>query len=119
MWTAETSETSFVALDALRTVPTQRSSGEFLHHLDRLEAIRAFDLRPSPPKGVPATTLERLARVARAGKPSAIAALQEPRRTATVAALFHTLETAAQDDAAELELSAEERERLDSLICSG
>src|SRR3546814_3906757 len=33
---------------------------------------------------------------------SAIAALQEPRRTATVAALFHTLEAAAQDDAAEL-----------------
>jgi len=98
----EASESSFAALDALRTVPTQRSSSEFLHHLDRLEAIRAFDLRPSPPKGVPVASLERLARVARAGKPSAIAALQEPRRTATVAALFHTLETAAQDDAAEL-----------------
>ena len=98
----ETNEASFTALDALRTVPRQRSSGELLLHLDRLEAIRAFDLRPSPPKGVPAATLERLARVARAGKPSAIAALQEPRRTATVAALFHTLEAAAQDDAAEL-----------------
>jgi hypothetical protein len=95
----EGSESGFAALDALRTVPTQRSSGEFLHHLDRLEAIRAFDLRPSPPRGVPAASLERLARV---GKPSAIAALQEPRRTATVAALFHTLEAAAQDDAAEL-----------------
>ena len=98
----EINEASFAALDALRTVPRQRSSGEFLLHLDRLDAIRAFDLRPSPPKGVPAASLERLARVARAGKPSAIAALQEPRRTATVAALFHTLETAAQDDAAEL-----------------
>ena len=98
----ETSQASFAALDALRTVPTQRSSGELLLHLDRLEAIRAFDLRPSPPNGVPVASLERLARVARAGKPSAIAALQEPRRTATVAALFHTLETAAQDDAAEL-----------------
>ena len=98
----EDSETKFVALDSLRTVPTQRSPSEFLLHLDRLEAIRAFELRPSPPPGVPAATLERLARVARAGKPSAIAALQEPRRTATVAALFHTLETAAQDDAAEL-----------------
>lgn len=96
------SETKFAALDSLRTVPTQRSPSEFLLHLDRLEAIRAFDLRPSPPPGVPAATLERLARVARSGKPSAIAALQEPRRTATVAALFHTLETAAQDDAAEL-----------------
>lgn len=98
----EDGKTSFAALDALRTVPTRRSSSEFLHHLDRLEAIRAFDLRPSPPQGVPAATLERLARVARAGKPSAIAALREPRRTATVAALFHTLETAAQDDVAEL-----------------
>jgi hypothetical protein len=98
----ETSETGFAALDALRTVPTRRSSSEFLNHLDRLDAIRAFDLRPSPPRGVPAASLERLARVARNGKPSAIAALQEPRRTATVAALFHTLETAAQDDAAEL-----------------
>jgi len=98
----ETSQADFAALDALRTVPRQRTSGELLLHLDRLEAIRAFDLRPAPPKGVPAASLERLARVARAGKPSAIAALQEPRRTATVAALFHTLETAAQDDAAEL-----------------
>ena len=98
----ETSQANFAALDALRTVPRQRTSGELLLHLDRLEAIRAFDLRPASPKGVPAASLERLARVARAGKPSAIAALQEPRRTATVAALFHTLETAAQDDAAEL-----------------
>ena len=98
----ETSKASLADLDALRTVPTQRTSGELLLHLDRLEAIRAFDLRPSPPKGVPAASLERLARVARMGKPSAIAALGEPRRTATVAALFHTLETAAQDDAAEL-----------------
>ena len=93
---------TFAALDALRTVPTKRMPTELYRHLDRLDAIRAFNLRPSPPRGVPAATLERLARVARVGKPSAIAALQEPRRTATIAALFHTLEAAAQDDAAEL-----------------
>jgi TnpA family transposase len=93
---------AFAVLDALRTVPTKRTPTEFYRHLDRLEAVRAFDLRPSPPNGVPAAALERLARVARVGKPSAIAALREPRRTATVAALFHTLEAAAQDDAAEL-----------------
>lgn len=93
---------AFSALDALRTVPTRRAPTEFLHHLDRLDAVRAFNLRPVPPRGVPATTLERLARVARVSKPSAVAALQEPRRTATVAALFYTLEAAAQDDAAEL-----------------
>lgn len=93
---------TFAALDALRTVPSKRMSSELYRHLDRLDAVRAFNLRPAPPRGVPAATLERLARVARVGKPSAIAALQEPRRTATVAALFHTLEAAAQDDAAEL-----------------
>ncbi len=97
---AETSR--FSELDALRTAPTKRRPTEFLAHLDRLDAIRAFNLRPVSPKGVPAATLERLARVARVGKPSAIAALQEPRRTATVAALFYTLEANAQDDAAEL-----------------
>jgi hypothetical protein len=59
-------------------------------------------LQSSPPKGVPPTSLERLPRAARAGKPSAIVVLQEPRRTATVAALFHMLEMEAQDDAAEL-----------------
>ncbi len=93
---------AFAALDALRTVPTKRAPAEFFRHLDRLDAIRAFDLKPTPPQGVPAATLERLARVARTSKPSAIAALQEPRRTATIAALFHTLEATAQDDAAEL-----------------
>lgn len=93
---------AFSALDALRNVPTKRAAGEFLNHLDRLDAVRAYNLRPKPPRGVPAATLERLARVARVSKPSAIAALQEPRRTATVAALFYTLEATAQDDAAEL-----------------
>ena len=97
-----TEPAAFAVLDDLRTAPTKRMPSELYRHLDRLDAIRAFDLRPSPPKGVPAATLERLARIARIGKPSAIAALQEPRRTATVAALFHTLEASAQDDAAEL-----------------
>jgi hypothetical protein len=76
---------AFAALDSLRTVPTKRASTELFRHLDRLEAVRAFGLRPSPPSGVPAATIKRLARVARVGKPPAIAALQEPRRTATVA----------------------------------
>jgi hypothetical protein len=93
---------AFAALDALRTAPTKRAATEFFRHLDRLDAVRAFNLRPSPPRGVPAATIERLARVARASKPSAIIALHEPRRTATIAALFHTLEVVAQDDATEL-----------------
>ncbi len=98
----ENDPVTFSALEALRTVPTRRSPTEFVRHLDRLDAIRAFDLRPVAPRGVPPMVIERLARVARQGKPSAIVALQEPRRTATIAALFYTLEAAAQDDAAEL-----------------
>lgn len=98
----ENDPATFSALDALRTVPTRRSPTEFVRHLDRLDAIRAFNLRPVAPRGVPPMVIERLARVARQGKPSAIMALQEPRRTATIAALFYTLEAAAQDDAAEL-----------------
>ena len=93
---------AFSALETLRTVPTRRSPTELARHLDRLDAIRAFDLRPVAPRGVPPMVIERLARIARQGKPSAIVALQEPRRTATIAALFYTLEAAAQDDAAEL-----------------
>lgn len=89
-------------LGILRAEPLKRRQSDFLKHLDRLDAIRSFDLRPAPPKGVPAIQLERLARVARRAKPSAIAVLKEPRRTATVASLFYTLEASAQDDATEL-----------------
>jgi TnpA family transposase len=99
---SEADPEAFATVDALRTVPRRRTPTEFSAQLDRVDAIRAFHLRPQAPGGVPAASIERLARVARSNKPSAIAALREPRRTATVAAMFHTLEAAAQDDAAEL-----------------
>lgn len=89
-------------LEILRASPLKRRQSDFRTHLDRLDAVRGFGLSLSLPKGVPATQLERLARIARRAKPSAIAALKEPRRTATVAALFYTLEASAQDDAVEL-----------------
>lgn len=50
---------------------------------------------------MPAAPLGRLARSARAAKPANLAAVHEPRRTATLAALFQTLE-AALDGALEL-----------------
>src|SRR3546814_21173271 len=56
---------TFAALDALRTVPSKRMPTELFRHLDRLDAVRAFNLRPAPPREVPPTTLERPARVAR------------------------------------------------------
>jgi hypothetical protein len=93
---------NFGKLEILRASPLKRRQSDFLRHLDRLDALRNFGLRLMPPKGVPSVQLERLSRVARRSKPSAIAALKEPRRTATVAALFYTLEASAQDDATEL-----------------
>jgi len=92
----------FGGLEILRASPLKRRQSDFLRHLDRLDALREFGLHLTPPKGVPSMQLERLSRVARRSKPSAIAALKEPRRTATVAALFYTLEASAQDDATEL-----------------
>ena len=98
----ERDDESLGGLEILRASPLKRQPTQLAKHLDRLEAVRSFGLRPTPPGGVPAVQLERLARVAKTSKPSAIAALQEPRRTATVAALFYTLEASAQDDATEL-----------------
>lgn len=89
-------------LDDLRTAPARRTSTEFIRHLERIDAIRTHGLIPKPPATIPATTIQRLARYARFARPSAIMALAEPRRTATVAALFSTLEAAALDDAVEL-----------------
>lgn len=93
---------ALATLDTLRATPARRAPTELARHLERLRAIKAFDLRPIPPTGIPAAVLERLARVARRSKPSTIAAIQEPRRTAIVVALFLSLEAMAQDDAAEL-----------------
>lgn len=95
-------ETSITDLELLRASPLKRQPTDFFRHLDRVDALREFDFCLAPPKAIPAVQLERLARVARHSKPSAIAALNEPRRTATVAALFYTLEATAQDDATEL-----------------
>ncbi len=113
-------ETRFAAPDSLRTVPTQRSPSEFFtppRH--RLEFISAFDLRPSPPQGVPAAGLgaagagctcwkaicdrrEARARLGVSPRPLRLPpfrsrAEQQPWQRCSV-----QLETAAQDDAAEL-----------------
>jgi TnpA family transposase len=93
-------EVSSATLEELRTVPRRRSPTELLRHLERIDAIRGLGLAPSA--DLPAAPLGRLARSARALKPANLAALHEPRRTATLAALFQTLEAAALDDAVEL-----------------
>jgi len=90
------------ALEELRTVPKRRSPTELLRHFERIDAIRGHGLGLAPSADLPAAPLGRLARAARAAKPANLAALHEPRRTATLAALFQTLEAAALDDAVEL-----------------
>jgi len=91
-----------VTLEELRTAPKRRSPTELLRHLERIDAIRGHGLRRAPSADVPAAPLGRLARSARAAKPANLAPLHEPRRTATLAALFQTLEAAGLDDALEL-----------------
>jgi len=51
---------------------------------------------------LPAAPLGRLARSARTSKPANLPALLEPQRSATLAALFQSLEAVALDDAVEL-----------------
>jgi TnpA family transposase len=89
-------------LETLRTTPRRRSPTELLRHLERIDAIRGRDLGLTPSPDLPAAPLGRLARSARVAKPANLAALHEPRRTATLAALFQTLEAVALDDAVEL-----------------
>lgn len=93
---------TLVALDDLRATPKRRSSTELLRHLKRIDAIREHGLGLVPSPDLPAAPVARLARSARAAKPANLAALHEPRRTATLAALFQTLEAIALDDALEL-----------------
>jgi TnpA family transposase len=89
-------------LDDLRATPKRRSPTELLRHLERIDAIRGHGLGLAPSAELPAAPLARLARSARTAKPANLAALHEPRRTATLAALFQTLEATALDDAVEL-----------------
>ncbi len=89
-------------LEDLRTMPKRRSPTELLRHLERIDAIRSYGLDLARPADLPAAPLGRLARSARTIKPANLAALHEPRRTATLAALFQTLESTALDDAVEL-----------------
>lgn len=89
-------------LGVLRANPLKRRQSDLWVHLDRLDVVRDLNMNLILPKGFPVIQLERLARVARHAKPSAIAALKEPRRTATVAALLFTLEATAQDEVTEL-----------------
>ena len=89
-------------LDDLRATPKRRSPTELLRHLERIDAIREHGFGLTPSVDLPAAPLARLARGARTAKPANLAALHEPRRTATLVALFQTLESTALDDAGEL-----------------
>ena len=93
---------ALATLDDLRAAPKRRTAAELLQHLERIDTIRSHGLGLAPAADLPAAPLERLARNARTAKPANLAALQEPRRTATLAALFQTLEATALDNAVEL-----------------
>ena len=93
---------ALATLDDLRTAPKRRTPAELLRHLERIDTIRSHGLGLAPVADLPSASVGRLARNARTAKPANLAALHEPRRTATLAALFQTLEATALDDAVEL-----------------
>ncbi|HVI37448.1 MAG TPA: Tn3 family transposase [Gaiellales bacterium] len=93
---------TLATLEDLRAAPKRRSPTELLRHMERIGAIRGHGLGLAPCADLPAAPLGRLARSGRITKPANLAALHEPRRTATLAALFRTLEATALDDAVEL-----------------
>ena len=90
------------SIEALRQAPQRFGPTELTRHLERLDAIRALGLAPEAAPAVPAAVIDRLACGARRMRGAALARLPEPRRTATLAALFHALEGIALDDALDL-----------------
>lgn len=91
-----------MTLERLRAAPTRRSPTELIHGLERLDAIRARTIRPIIPASFPSVLLLRLARFGQRVQPAILARMPEPRRTATLVALLHTLEATAQDNALDL-----------------
>ena len=89
-------------IEELRCAPRRLAPGEFMTHLERIDAIRAAALAPKAAPGAPDAVIERLAHAARKMRPAALARLPEPRRSATLAALFGALERIALDEALEL-----------------
>ena len=92
-------------IEELRRAPRRLAPGEFLTHLERIDAIRAANLAPKDAPDAPDApdaVIERLAHAARKMRPAALARLPEPRRSATLAALFGALERIALDEALEL-----------------
>lgn len=91
-----------MTFERLRAAPTRRSPTEPIRGLERLDAIRARTIRPIIPASFPSVLLLRLARFGQRVQPAILARMPEPRRTATLVALLHTLEATAQDDALDL-----------------
>lgn len=89
-------------IEELRRAPRRLAPGEFMSHLERIDAIREENLAPTGVMSVPAAVVERLARSARKIRPAALLRLPDPRRPATLAALFSAMEGIALDEAIEL-----------------
>jgi TnpA family transposase len=87
------------ALDQLRSGPTVISGPALVRAIERIEAVRKFDVRPPMGAHIPASRLASLARYANSSKAAAVARLPSQRRLATLIAFVHTLEATAQDDA--------------------
>ncbi len=89
-------------LDDLRAVPKKFAPGELMRQMERIDLIRAQDISTGQAIAVPDTTIERMARQGRLMRIAAVMRLPEPRKSATLVALFRSLEGIAIDEALSL-----------------
>jgi len=89
-------------LDRLRKPPTTANAAGILVALQRLTDVRDLGVQQDTPLRIPAGRLKTLAGYALGARAQTIAALQNPRRLATLRAFAIQLEATAQDDALDI-----------------
>lgn len=89
-------------LERLRRSPRRSSGPEMVRALQRAEQIAQLGVGRVDVADVPANRLQLLARIGLGSKATALARLDEPKRTATLVAVVRHLEATAVDDTLDL-----------------
>jgi hypothetical protein len=94
--------TRFSEMESWRRSPTRVSGPGLVKALDRAADLAGLGVRAADCSVVPPNRVAALARYGLVSKASTLAALAEPRRTATLLAMARHLDAAAIDDALDL-----------------
>src|SRR5664280_2943814 len=95
-------EVRFSEMESWRRPPTRVSGPGLVRALDRAADLAGLGVRAVDCSGVPPNRVAALARFGLASKAPILAALAEPRRTATLLAITRHLDAVAIDDALDL-----------------